>query len=250
MTRIHKGSSPPLRLTALSFARTWPTLDEVSLAYMELEQDSYFSLFSSADITTYIDRSLHYGKQAAQKIALPTSSGLDELLNVVLRSGAAVRFDDGTSSQSHWVRAQYKPKEKQIVIYRSSLEQLRQFFARAHFNVSPDDLIALHLYHEWFHHLEVTRLGRTDRSLPKIIVHKWGPFKQRAYVERTREIAAHAFTQHALGISWYPSLLDHLLHYEEKGWSNGRIREHFQQIRTQIEAHYALIVPKIEEEPS
>ena len=74
-----------------------------------------------------------------------------------------------------------------------------------------EDLIALHLIHEWFHHLEVSRIGRTDLRLPQVVTTRLGPFPVRRPLKKTREIAAHAFVQEMMGLSFYPLLLDHLL---------------------------------------
>ena len=102
-------------------------------------------------------------------------------------------------------------------MYRSSLEQLSRFFDTTGRPVRREDLIALHLVHEWFHHLEVRRIGRTDLRLPRVPTTRIGPVSLKQPLKKTREIAAHAFTQEVMGLSFYPLLLDRLLLHARPG---------------------------------
>jgi hypothetical protein len=93
----------------------------------------------------------------------------------------------------------------------------------------------MHLYHEWFHYLEEKKFGRTDFLLPKVTIKQWGPFTFKKPLYRTREIAAHTFTQKMLQLPWSPLLLDQLLLLRHEGWNRGQIREHFKQIRQRFD---------------
>jgi len=217
-----------ISLASVPLEQHWPVPPAPVLAFMELEQDAYFSQLSPADVRMYIRSSMEWGEQAAQKH--PYDGQLINLINRLIASGIRVRFLDHASPRIE-TRAQYRGKPPTIDIYRPSIKQLAHFFERFGYRVSSDDLVALHLTHEWFHHLEIHTIGRTDRTLPKVPVKRWGPFTWRDYVGKTREIAAHAFAQRSLGLSWYPTLLDHLLLYMEKGWSKTQIREHFQHVK-------------------
>ena len=118
------------------------------------------------------------------------------LINRVIQSGVRDPFMEREGHDSTgWIRAQYRRKPPTIEIYKPSLKQLGRFFRQSGYHVNPDDLIALHLYHEWFHHLESSSLGRTDHRLPKAEKKRWGPLVFRRRIHRLREIAAHAFTQ-------------------------------------------------------
>ncbi|MDN4592642.1 hypothetical protein [Polycladomyces subterraneus] len=223
--------SPGVSTTSLAsvpMEQHWPVLPAPVLAFLELEQDVYFSHLSPADVRMYIRSAMEWGEQAAQKHLY--DGRLTHLINRMIASGIRVRFLDHASPHIA-TRAQYRGKPPTIDIYRPSLKQLAHFFERSGYRVSSDDLVALHLTHEWFHHLEIHTIGRTDRILPKVPIKRWGPFTWREYVGKTREIAAHAFTQRSLGLSWFPTLVDHLLLYMEKGWSKTQIREHFQHVK-------------------
>jgi hypothetical protein len=217
-----------ISLASVPMEQHWPVLPEPVLAFLELEQDAYFSLLSPADVRMYIRSAMEWGEQAAQKHRY--NGRLSDLLNRLIASGIRVRFLDHASPRIE-TRAQYRGKPPTIEVYRPSITQLAHFFERSGYRVSSEDLVALHLTHEWFHHLEIHAIGRTDRLLPKVLVKRWGPFTRRDYVGKTREIAAHAFTKRSLGLSWFPTLVDHLLLYMDKGWSKTQIREHFQRVK-------------------
>ncbi|MFC4075655.1 hypothetical protein [Salinithrix halophila] len=220
-----KAVRPPDSLREIPLDRNWPSIPALELAYTELEQDEMFPRLPTQKIPHCLEGALAIGQEAAE--GLTYDGDLGHWIDRVIHTGVRVRFAQQEPSSSGWVRAQYRPKPPTIEIYRSSLDQLDQFIRKGGFRVREDDLIALHLFHEWFHHLENTRLGRTDSRLPRVVRKRWGPFAFRERLVRLREIAAHAFTQKVMGLSWSPLWLDHLLLLSEKGWSRERIRDHF-----------------------
>ncbi|MBA4494628.1 hypothetical protein ACFO25_12875 [Paenactinomyces guangxiensis] len=220
------------RLKYVSLERSWPVLNPVLLGFMELKQDNYFPFIPKEQIPFYIEKAIQFGQDAAQRYANDFS--LKEFINILLKQGVRVNFVN-THPSDQWIRAQYLEKKSTIEIYRPSLVQIKSFFQEIDESVDEKDIIVLHLYHEWFHHLEEKKFGRTDRSLPKTRIKKWGPFVYKRGIRRTREIAAHAFTQAAMNINWSPLLLDYLLLFTRQGWTKTQIREHFQQIKNQYE---------------
>lgn len=220
------------QLKTVSLEKTWPVLSPVCLAYTELEQDEFYPFIQPEQIPLYIEKAMQFGQDASRLYA--KDFRLQELINVLLKQGVRVQFLNKHASDG-WVRAQYLAKSSTIEIYRPSLEQLEQFFLLMNQPVYTEDIICLHLYHEWFHHLEETRCGRTDLALPKIKIKKKGALTSKKTIRRTREIAAHSFTQTAMGLNWSPLLLDHLLFMTKQGWTKIQIREHFQKIKKQVE---------------
>lgn len=209
-----------------------PSLSLEVLGLLELKQDPYFSEIEPKQIPFLIQEAIRYGEQIASKV--PGYTDLQSLFNRLLKQKIRVSFHEQPDSASS-TRARYWRKNKRIEIYRSSLKQLEAFFNQWLSPVLQDDLIAMHLYHEYFHHLEETKYGRTDEKLPKVVVKAWGPWYRKQAISRTREIAAHAFTQKCLGLSWSPLLLDQLIYHLEQGKTRSTIREHFQDLREQYE---------------
>ncbi|SMO36365.1 hypothetical protein [Melghirimyces algeriensis] len=232
MTRLQ---SSQIRLRSIPMDKIWPNPPSIILAFTELEQDEMYGMIPDSFIPRYLETAITFGKNAAFHERY--NENLPHLMNRLMKSGIRVRFIKRNNTEStEWVRAQYRRKPPTIEIHQSSMDQLRNFFDRSGYSVIEDDLIALHLYHEWFHHLEESTLGHTDQRVPKVQTKRWGPFSLRQRIHRLREIAAHAFTQEAMGLTWSPLLLDHIILFTERGWSKSRIREHFQQLKEKYTA--------------
>lgn len=225
--------SPSYHLPAISLEKTWPVLSMECLAWHELNSDEHFSSIPQAEVLTYIQRSIQFGEKVAQTHA--KNDNLQQLINRLLKEKVRIQIKSSHPTGAS-IRAQYSRKPPTITIYQPSIQQMKRFFIQMYEPVSEEELIRLHLYHEWFHHLEETKCGYTYATLPKVIVKRWGPVILQKSIIRTREIAAHAFTAKALDLKWSPLLLDHLLSYQEQGWSKTRIREHFRDIRGQYES--------------
>lgn len=210
----------------------WPTLPFRYLAYLELEQDEFFHLIPQEQIPQLIHLAIDYGRQMAKKFVKKME--LPFLINTLLNEGVKVRFFNHQSGNS-WIRAQYIRKPPTIELNRSSLKQMDTFFRKTKQPVGEEDLIQLHLVHEWFHHLEESKKQRTDFILPRVKKKLWGPFITHKPISCLREIAAHTFTEHALQLTWSPLLLDHLLILTDQGKSRLEIREYFQTVQQRLE---------------
>lgn len=230
-TPLPRSATRKASMHEATLDRLWPPLQPEVLAWKELEQDEWYPLLAPIQISTLVTEAIRFGRKAARSYRYHGT--LHPWINRIIRSKVKIQLlPKGTGNTDSWVRAQYRRKPPAIEVYRSSLDQLDRFFQRSGFQVSQDDLIALHLLHEWFHHLESTQLGRTDDALPKAVIKKWGPFYRKSRITRLREIAAHAFTQEVMKLPWSPLWLDHLLLLTGKGWGPERIRATFHQWKT------------------
>jgi hypothetical protein len=220
------------RLCDIQLETDWPSLSLEELSLLELEKDPYHAIIPQTQFVTYIERSIRFGQEVAEKYG--KNLQLQELINQLLRQGVRVQFKDNYPDHPS-VRAQYSTKPPTIEIYRPSIQQIKQFFLQTKETICEEDCWLIHLYHEWFHHIEETKCGYTYQHLPKMKMKAWGPFTVQKPIRRTREIAAHAFTQATMKLAWSPLLLDHLILYQAQGWSITQIREHFQKIKQQWE---------------
>ncbi|MFC7441476.1 hypothetical protein [Laceyella putida] len=230
--KTNAGKAHRKSLTHIDLHRHWPSLDAHTLYSLELEQDEYYQHIPAAALPQYVEQAMAKGKKVATTHGRLYS--LQKLLNLLLKEGVCVRFRD-KHPLDPTIRAQYNKKTKTIEIYRNSLQQITHFFNMMDKAVADEEIILLHLIHEWFHHLEETRCGRTDADLPKVVIKQVGPLKQRKSILRTREIGAHAFTQAVMQLSWSPLLLDYLLDYQQQGWTKAQIREHFHRLKQRFE---------------
>lgn len=223
-----------MMLKKISLERFWPTAAPEVLAFTELRQDAFFSHIRSNQIMTYIEGAIAFGRQAGEGYAY--EGNLAPLMANMIQSGAKVTFlDDKKQEGEKLVRAQYERKPPVIYVYRPSIEQMKRFFLRSNIRVRQEDFIALHMCHEWFHHLEETHFGRTDQHLPQLVMRKIGPVTFKQAVASTREIAAHAFTQQVMKLAWYPLLLDVLIHLSEQRLKKEQIRDRLYGLKRAFE---------------
>lgn len=228
------------KLASIPLEKNWPILSQEEISLAELEADTYFPFIEKKQIPFYIKKSIEYGEKVARDYATPGLE-ISELINRVIQNNVTIDFVK-KDPDNLWIRAQYIRRPPVIRIYHSSMKQLEKFFKEMNTLITAEELIALHLFHEWFHYLEEKKVGRTDSLLPRVIIGKTMFFKQKKRIEKTREIAAHAFTKKALGLPWSPLILDHLLMYSQNQLTKVEIREKFQE----KSRHYEKIV-KIEE---
>ncbi|MBA4543704.1 MULTISPECIES: hypothetical protein [Thermoactinomyces] len=210
-----------------------PQLPPFYLFFAEMEQDELYPYLSKEQVPALIEQAIATGERIASLHGKKRPLG--SFINHLLKQKVRIKFLEKHSADPS-IRAQYIKKPPTIAIYRHSLKQIRQFFQRNGEEVPEEEIWLLHLYHEWFHHLEETKYGRTDKVLPKVTVKQKGPFAIKKPLQCLREIAAHTFTQTVLGLLWSPLLLDHLLTFKNKGWSNGQIREYFGRYKSTIDS--------------
>lgn len=221
-------------LRSIALERVWPTAASDVLAFTELKQDPLYEYIRPNQILTYIEGASAFGRQAAEKLTY--DGNLAPLMMQIAESGTKVAFlDEIKRDGDKLIRAQYEHKPPVVYVYRPSLEQMDNFFLRSGFRVDQEDLMALHMCHEWFHHLEQTRIGRTDQQLPKLVMRRVGPVTFKQGVESSREIAAHAFTQQVMGLPWSPLLLDVLIAQTERRMKKSLIRDYFHQLKSEFE---------------
>lgn len=224
---INRNGKP---LRSLHFDRIWPTLSPEHLSYLELKQDPYFSYIPKKEILPCLHASIAGGQKMAKHQAEHTN--YKDLLNRLLEQGLRIRFRQQHHTHPQ-VRAQYTHPPHTIEVYRNSIQQIQSFFQQSITAVDEEDLICLHLYHEFFHYLE-----KKDKrlKLAKCTIKQWGPFAIKRRLQSFREISAHAFTQSMMKLDWSPLLLDRLIYYTQQGWTHAQIREQFAKVKEEIQA--------------
>jgi hypothetical protein len=230
-----KSTSPSLKrkyLHEVTLAEC-PQIAPIYLFFAELEQDEFYPYIPKEQVPAYIEQAIKTGKRIAHQHN--EKRPLGDFINHLLKQGVRIKFLEKHPVDPA-IRAQYIKKPPTIAIYRHSLRQIDQFFQKIGEEIREEEIWLLHLYHEWFHHLEETKYGRTDTVLPKVTVKQKGLFTIKKPLQCLREIAAHTFTQTVLGLTWSPLLLDHLLTLKNKGWSNGQIREYFGRYKAVVDS--------------
>lgn len=186
-------------------------LGDGALALAELERDPVFHKIDPGKYGYYLTRSLAMGREAAERLRGQDIRVLLEQAGVHFQLAASA----GTGTFKVALRAQldWGGKVPQITVFRESLRQLQAAAAATVGALGPvtfDGIVDIHLAHEYYHFLEY-RSGRfTNELLDPVEALRIGPFRRKATVLQTSEIAAHAFCKELLGLPFLPSLLDHI----------------------------------------
>jgi hypothetical protein len=226
-----------------------PFLDPEILAYEELKRDPHFSYLPRFAIPELIASLLKTGQQIAQQ--QPSFSELKQLVNHLLKQGVRIHFAS-VHPLDDSVRAQYQHRHpRQITIYQRSLTEMQQFFQSWIGTIPEDEIIRLHLYHEWFHYLEESQVGRVDQRYAHLSCKRWGPkqwFTQKKPLLVAREIAAHTFTQEKMNLPWSPLLLDQWIAHFKQGDSTAKMREQFWELKKEYQALLASLAEDTDDE--
>lgn len=186
-------------------------LDDEVLALAELERDPVFHKIEPGMYGYYLSGSLGMGREAAGRLRGQHIRALLEEAGVRFRlaeSAGAGAFKVALRAQLDW-----SGKVPEITVYRESMHQLHMAAAAADGALGPvtfERIVDIHLAHEYYHLLEY-RSGRfTNELLDPVECLRIGPFRRKATVLQTSEIAAHAFCKELLGLPYLPSLLDNI----------------------------------------
>ncbi|MDQ0089816.1 hypothetical protein J2T12_003229 [Paenibacillus anaericanus] len=195
------------------------SLSDEMLACAELEQDPLFHKIPRDKIPYYVKESLDKGRQIGAAFAGNSVRALCQ------REGLKYEIT-GKSGKFHQVsfRAQidFAKAPPEITVYSASLSEMQQALeALMGHHESPDmeQLIDIHLAHEFYHYLEYKSGRFTNELLEPIDVLKLGFYTKRSSVVKCSEIAAHAFCKEITGLPYLPNLLDYVYLIENKTMS-------------------------------
>lgn len=185
-------------------------LSDKVLAYAELKNDLLFNKIPKDKICYYINQSLWMGKDKAIQYKhmnlqqMCHDKGLK--IEVVAKSGKfyGVRFR---------AEINFSKRENVIKIYKDSLEELMDSCNRLNFSedkLTYEDILNIHLAHEFYHYLEYAQGKYTNEMLDKVDTIDLGFYKKKATILKCSEIAAHMFCKELLGLKYLPNFYDYL----------------------------------------
>jgi hypothetical protein len=157
-----------------------------------------------------VEQAAEYGRGAARD--LRARLGAAEPAALSERLGVQVVWSDNPYVFGKIVQTStYAQRARTVTVYTGSVEEMNRFLAAQ--GLIPilgiSDVGPVYLAHELFHHLEEDSLGRAA-NLVQVTNFKLGPLVRRSGIGQLSEIAADAFAQTLLGLSFAPRLLDYL----------------------------------------
>lgn len=181
---------------------------DLDWAYRELGRDRECRRLSADTrrqiILAAIEDGRRIGDELLDEWGNPT--GKESLFLLVSRLRCCVR--EAQCLYSPNVLAEYDEATRTILLYPGNIDQAERRFHQAgglpvaavfHWTIAE-----MCLTHELFHHLEITRYGRTDLKYP-VRRKLWGLLPITRTVRTIREIAAHAFVMRVLSLPRPPT---------------------------------------------
>lgn len=181
-------------------------LDDEVLGLLELKEDMIFNKIPKNKIKYYINEAINIGKIEAKKYS---EENLEALLK---RNEVDIIIKETCPSKRLDLRGEiiFDKKEKKIIIYKDSMEQLYNYLIEAGVNVTKQMVYNIHLAHEFYHFLEYKNSRNTNELLDNIETISFGPIKVKSTILKTREIAAHSFCKEVLRLKFNPKLMDYI----------------------------------------
>ena len=180
---------------------------DLALAVWELERDRACLRLGPADRLALARQALEVGRRAAQPYLGR------EVLRVAEAWGVRVEWVEGSNVIAGLpVRSEYDSRTSTITLYRASVRQVQAVLADLLLEPwSLATIIASHVGHELFHHLEARGMVAVDQQLPPAAGRGVGHWlRPRTRVRRCREVAAHAFVREWLNLPFLPDAVDWL----------------------------------------
>lgn len=145
-----------------------------------------------------------------------------------------------TQENPHWGSrmqcAEYQQRPPKVTIYEIAMVELARIAEKTGTSehADPEIMRDISLSHELYHHLERTHFTRISRQF-RLVSSRIGPFTFYRQVHRLDEIAAHAFAQALLDLTFNPGILE-LLHLHCKEQSRAALLKEALAIRTRTAA--------------
>lgn len=179
------------------------------MALAELKQDNLYTKIPNTQKHYYINESVKIGQNVAKNIKHnyrnKSIKEICELHNLKINI-----IENKQISKFLKLRAEYLHYDRQINIYKSSIEKMMQQFAELDIDLTYEEIVDIHLAHEFFHYLEFSEIGITSDRLKPINIKSFLHHNRTASILKTREIAAHTFCYQYLNLNIHPKFLDYL----------------------------------------
>jgi hypothetical protein len=187
--------------------------NRIALAYLCLVREGRFLNLKEEQKLKLIRETINFGDAVARGIE--NEFATTEPRKIAGMLGLKVVGDEGGMYGSLLKRSELKPRSKEIIIYRDSLNKLMREVSTLDLS---DRIMKLLIAHELFHYFEHTRYGSTSRRI-KVTKWKFGPFSWSIRLKGVSEVAAHAFAETLLEIKESPVVFDYMTYilYSSRG---------------------------------
>ncbi len=188
-------------------------ISSYELGYMELQKSAVFNKIPQDKRGWYVEESLMIGKKIANTV-LEDEETIFQLLDrhhiQLLRKKS--KKIGGTLALRGEIN--FNKKKCVITVYEESMQSIysgSQFSLPQEFILSKNQVLEIHLAHEYFHYLEFKTGKMVSQMLPRIQVGSFFNKKFLVEVIQCSEIAAHSFAKQFCHLDVLPNYYD--FHY-------------------------------------
>ncbi|UYP01153.1 hypothetical protein OF820_05570 [Oceanotoga sp. DSM 15011] len=206
-------------------------IDDEIMSFAELKEDQVFSKIEKKELLNYIKKPINIGKEEA---LIYKNKSIEDLC---YEFGIKINFINKSQDKDLIaIRADYCDYDKNINIYTDSIYKMASSFKSLNFNnINSDDIINIHLAHEFFHFLEYNKIGLVNEKLPKVININFLGIKKFSTVLKTREIGAHIFCKNMMNLKFHPKCIDYIYLISSKQLKIEEILKYFNDLKYEYE---------------
>lgn len=185
----------------------WEQISDETMAYCDLKEDPMFSKIKNKEL--YIKGSFAIAEKVASQYAE------EDLAEILRQHHVPIYFRDNEEQNEvlfSQIQSQiyYEKNCKMIELFLPCIRIKTQALKQYGYQVSFDQLLSLHIAHEFYHFHEYEYDRRTYELLPKIDYLTMNIIHRKAAINRCSEIAAHRFAQVITKITLHPKLMDYM----------------------------------------
>ena len=186
-----------------------------ALGLLQLREDPQYPRIPVERRVALVEAALEDGRSLADRTR--DLWGRDPTAMAACCGVPVIHREDDVGFGSTIVYAEYVTRSPSITLYLPAIRHLDRLIAEqgAQARLGIDRTGPVFLAHELYHHFDCTRGSAplSRRHLVQIV--RIGPWNWTSGLSSLSEIAAGAFAQRLLGLSFHPKLLDLLIHKSE-----------------------------------
>ena len=192
-----------------ALTRQAPT--EPALSDSLLADDAMFRRVAPAARSALVEAALSEGRTCAGSVSLDLGT---DPWTIARRLGVVVVESDADASfGSVVVFAEYTQRPATITLYRAAIEQTNRYLsaARERGILDLEDCRPVFLTHELYHHLVCSAPQPPFSRTYRMTLLRLGRWRWTSRIASLEEIAAGAFAQTLLGLTFHPRLIESIL---------------------------------------
>lgn len=170
--------------------------------YLLLQNDNNFHKLSETEISNAVEMSTKMGKLEAKKTPKTRMKELFE------HEGISIVRREGKHPLGIFSQIQIDQSTKKVELFWEYIMEKKAAMDWLGYDYSVDDIMEIHLAHEYYHYIEIINDQRTEERLP-VLMKKRKLFSHRCYIVAASEIAAHIFAMEYCKLPFHPLVMDY-----------------------------------------